>query len=50
MTELTNIQIPTDNLLPRKPDIKINNYKLKLHSHVKYLGVLIDEFYPGTNK
>ena len=28
--------------LPREPDI-INNYKLKLHSHVKYLGTLIDE-------
>ena len=28
--------------LPREPDIK-NNYKQKLHSHVKYLGTLIDE-------
>ena len=27
----------------REPDIRINNYKWKLHSHVKYLGVLIDE-------
>ena len=29
--------------LPRGPDIRINNYKLKLHSHIKYLGILIDE-------
>ena len=29
--------------LPREPDIRINNYKLKLHSHIKYLGILIDE-------
>ena len=29
--------------LPREPDIRINSYKLKLHSHIKYLGILIDE-------
>ena len=29
--------------LPRNPDIRINNYKLKLHQFVKYLGVFIDE-------
>ena len=29
--------------LPREPDIRINNYKLKLYSHVKYLGILSDE-------
>ena len=29
--------------LPQEPDIRINNYKLKLHNHVKYLGILIDE-------
>ena len=27
----------------REPDIRINNYKLKLHSNIKYLGILIDE-------
>ena len=30
-------------ILPQEPDIRINNYKLKLHSHVKYLGILIDD-------
>ena len=29
--------------LPREPDIRLNNFKLKLKSEVKYLGVLIDE-------
>ena len=29
--------------LPREPDIRINNYKLKLYSHVKYLEILSDE-------
>ena len=29
--------------LPREPDVRISNYKLKLHSHIKYLGILIDE-------
>ena len=29
--------------LPHEPDIRINSYKLKLHSHIKYLGMLIDE-------
>ena len=29
--------------LPREPDITINIYKLKLYSHIKYLGILIDE-------
>ena len=27
--------------LPREPDIRINNYKLKLRPHIKYLGILI---------
>ena len=31
------------NHLPGEPEFRINNYKLKLHSHVKYLGILIDE-------
>ena len=26
-----------------KPDIRLNNCKLKLHIHVKYLGIFIDE-------
>ena len=29
--------------LPKEPEIRINNYKLKLHNHVKHLGILIDE-------
>ena len=41
-TELIIFRSPW-NHLPREPDIGINNYKLKLHSHVKYLGILIDE-------
>ena len=42
-TELVIFRSPRKNL-PREPDIRINNnYKLKLHSHVKYLGVFIDE-------
>ena len=28
----------------REPDIRLNNCKFKLHSHVKYLGIFIDEF------
>ena len=32
-------------LIPKakEPDTRINNYKLKLYIHVKYLGILIDE-------
>ena len=41
-TELIIFRSPRKNL-PREPDIRINNYKLKLDSHVKYLGILIDE-------
>ena len=41
-TELIIFRSPGKNL-PREPDIRINNYKLKLHNHVKYLGILIDE-------
>ena len=41
-TELIIFRSPRENL-PRQSDIRINNYKLKLHSHVKYLGVVIDE-------
>ena len=29
--------------LPCDSDIRINNYKLKLHQFVKYLGVLINK-------
>ena len=35
--------------LTREPDIRLNNWKLKLHTHVKYLGVFIDEV-PYWNK
>ena len=41
-TELIILIILTENLR-REPDIRINIYKLKLHSYVKYLGILIDE-------
>ena len=41
-TELIIFRSPWKHL-PREPDIRINNYKLKLHSHIKYLGILIDE-------
>ena len=41
-TELIIFRSPW-NHLPREPDIRINNYKLKLHSHIKYLGILIDK-------
>ena len=30
--------------LLREPDIRLNNCKFILHSHVKYLGIFIDEF------
>ena len=29
--------------LPREPDIRINNYRFKLYSHIKYLGILVDK-------
>ena len=41
-TELIVFRSPWKHL-PREPDIRINSYKLKLHSHIKYLGMLIDE-------
>ena len=34
---------PIKKKLPRSPNIKLNNYKLKLKSHGKYLGITIDE-------
>ena len=34
---------PIKKKLPPSPNIKLNNYKLKLKSHVKYLGITIDE-------
>ena len=34
---------PIKKKLPRSPNIKLNNYKLKLKSHVKYFGITIDE-------
>ena len=36
--------------LPREPDIRINNYKLKLHSLSKYLGILIDKVLSWTKQ
>ena len=41
-TRLIRFRSPWKHL-PCEPDIRINNYKLKLHSHIKYLGILIDE-------
>ena len=41
-TELIMYRSPRKNL-PQEPDIRINDYKFTLHSHVKYLGILIDE-------
>ena len=41
-TELIIFRYPWKHL-PREPYIRTNNYKLKLHSHIKYLGILIDE-------
>ena len=41
-TGLIIFRSPQKNL-PHEPDLKINNYKLKLHSHVKYIRILIDE-------
>ena len=41
-TELIIFRSPCKHL-PHKPNIKINNYKLKLLSNIKYLGILIDE-------
>ena len=29
--------------LQQQPDIRINNYKLKLYSYVNYLGIYIDK-------
>ena len=29
--------------LPRKPDVRLNNCKLKIHTYVKYLGIFINE-------
>ena len=41
-TELIIFRSPWKHL-PREPDIRINKNKLKLHSHIKYLGILINE-------
>ena len=41
-TELITFRSLGKNL-PRESDIRINNNKLKLHSHIKYLAILIDK-------
>ena len=41
-TEIIIFRSPCKQLL-RDPDIRINNYKVKLHQFFKYLGVFIDE-------
>ena len=48
-TELIIFRSPWKHL-PREPDIRINNYKLKLHSRIKYLGILIDEVLSGNKQ
>ena len=48
-TELIIFRSPWKHL-PREPDIKINNYKLKLHSHIKYLGILLNEVLPWNKQ
>ena len=40
--KLKRFRSPQKNL-PREPHIRINNCKIKLHSCVKYLGILIYE-------
>ena len=40
--KLIIIRSPWKHLL-RELNIMINNYKLKLHSHTKYLGIFMDE-------
>ena len=41
-TGLIIFRSPRKNL-PREPDLRINNYKLKLQSDVKYIGILINK-------
>ena len=41
-TELIIFRSPWKQL-PREADIRLNNCKLKLHTYVKYLGILIDK-------
>ena len=41
-TELIIFRSPWKHL-PRQQDIRVYNHKLKSHSHIKYLGILIDE-------
>ena len=41
-TELIIFRSPWKNL-PLEPDIRITNYKLKLHSHIKYPGTPTDK-------
>ena len=41
-TKLIKFRTPWKHL-PRETSIRINNYKLKLHSHIKYLGIHTDE-------
>ena len=48
-TELIIFRSPWKHL-PHKPDIRINNYKLKLHSHIGSLGILINEVLSWNNQ
>ena len=48
-TELIILTSPRKNL-SQEPDIRIKYYKLKLHSYVKYLGILVNEVLPWNNQ
>lgn len=41
-TELVFFRYPCKHIL-RDPEIRVNNFKLKLHQFVKYLEAFIDE-------
>ena len=36
--------------LPREPDVRLNNCKLILYTHVKYLGIFFDEVLPWNKQ
>ena len=40
--ELIIFRLPWKQL-PYESDIRLNNCKLKLHAHVKYIGIFIDK-------
>ena len=48
-TELIIFRLPWKQL-PYESDIRLNNCKLKLHAHVKYIGIFIDKNLSWINK